>query len=147
MARADYESLTRDELPAVIERLEDRIAQQDNHIKQQDAHIKQQDARIERLERLLDESKRGGKRQAAPFSKGPPKSNPKTPGRKSGNSHGKHSHRRPPTTPPDEIIVVPAPKECPDCGGAVKDEKVAHQHQIEAFQKLTNHDKHPRRCY
>lgn len=131
MARADYETLTRGELLTVIERLEARIAQQDNHIKQLEAHIAQQDARIERLERLLDESTRGGKRQAAPFSKGPPKSNPKTPGRKSGKSHGKHSHRQPPTTPPDEIIVVPAPKDCPDCGGAVKDEKVVHQHQVE----------------
>ena len=35
------------------------------------------------LTRRLEESQRAGKRQAAPFRKGPPKLQPKTPGRKS----------------------------------------------------------------
>ena len=39
---------------------------------------------VERLTRLLDEVRRAGKRQAAPFSKGPPKGEPKRPGRKAG---------------------------------------------------------------
>lgn len=65
MARSDYASLTRDELLTVIERLEARIAQQD-------AHILRLEARIKHLEDLLDQATRGGKRQAAPFSKGGP---------------------------------------------------------------------------
>ena len=36
------------------------------------------------------------KRQAAPFSKGPPKRQPKKPGRKRGAAHGRHGHRPPP---------------------------------------------------
>ena len=39
------------------------------------------EARIVELERLLEESRRSGKRQAAPFRKGDPVSHPKTPGR------------------------------------------------------------------
>jgi uncharacterized protein YlxW (UPF0749 family) len=46
------------------------------------AHITQLEARIAKLETLLAASNRSSKRQAAPFSKGPPKSDPKPPGRK-----------------------------------------------------------------
>src|SRR5271155_3470509 len=49
-----------------------------------------------RLRDQLEQSQRAGKRQAAPFRKGPPKPNPKTPGRKSGDAHGRHGHRPPP---------------------------------------------------
>ena len=38
--------------------------------------------RIGQLEKLIEEVRRGGKRQAAPFSKGISKANPKKPGRK-----------------------------------------------------------------
>ena len=38
-----------------------------------------------RLRAELDESRRAGKRQAAPFAKRPPKTDPKRPGRKSGH--------------------------------------------------------------
>ena len=40
--------------------------------------------RIDQLEKLIEEVRRGGKRQAAPFSKGNPKATPKKSGRKSG---------------------------------------------------------------
>jgi hypothetical protein len=36
-----------------------------------------------------------GKRQAAPFRNGPPKPDPKRPGRKAGDQHGTHGHRPP----------------------------------------------------
>src|SRR2546428_14139598 len=42
----------------------------------------------ERLRKLLEEALRSLKRQAAPFSKGKPKSDPKRPGRKSGGDYG-----------------------------------------------------------
>src|SRR5262249_37903161 len=41
----------------------------------------------------LDQARRQAKRQAAPFSKGPPKPQPRRPGRKAGSAHG---HRLPP---------------------------------------------------
>ena len=48
----------------------------------------------ERLRNELEAAMRAGKRQAAPFSRGKPKDNPKPPGRKSGKAHGAH-HQRP----------------------------------------------------
>ena len=39
------------------------------------------EAQVERLTRLLQQQQRAGKRQAAPFAKGLPKTNPKTSGR------------------------------------------------------------------
>ena len=68
------------------------------------------------LTRKLNEALRAGKRQAAPFRKGPPKFQPKTPGRKSGEQHGTHGHRPPP--PPDQIherLDAPLPDDCPHC--------------------------------
>ena len=62
------------------------------------------DARIAELEKLLDDSRRSGKRQAAPFSKGEPTDEPKTPGRRSGKNHGRHGHRRVPVAPIDREL-------------------------------------------
>jgi transposase len=77
-------------------------------------------AEVERLKAELEQSKRAGKRQAAPFSKGVPKANPKRPGRKAGHPP---SHR--PAPPPEQVdrtIEVPLPPDCPEChtslGGA-----------------------------
>src|SRR4051812_48319088 len=56
---------------------------------------------VAELTRRLDDAVRAGKRQAAPFHKGPPKPDPKTPGRKSGDTHGTHGHR--PTPSPEQI--------------------------------------------
>jgi transposase len=50
--------------------------------------IAEQQRRIEQLEKLIEELRRGGKRQAAPFSKGEPKSDPQPPGRKPGQEYG-----------------------------------------------------------
>jgi transposase len=44
----------------------------------------QLEAQVERLTRLLEKAQRNGKRQAAPFAKGPPQHEPKRPGRKPG---------------------------------------------------------------
>jgi transposase len=53
-------------------------------------------AQVGRLTRLLEEQRRSGKRQAAPFAKGPPKPEPKKPGRKPGKNYGTKAHRQPP---------------------------------------------------
>ena len=80
---------------------------------------------------MLDQAQRAGKRQAAPFSKGPPKDNPKTPGRKPGKDYGTKAHRPLPDQKPNEIIDVPLPKECPHCGGLTEEDHVEQQFQVE----------------
>ena len=47
----------------------------------------------DRLTRELATARRARKRQAAPFSKGPPKRHPKRPGRKRGRAYGPKAHR------------------------------------------------------
>ena len=77
---------------------------------------------------------RAAKRQAAPFSRGNPKSNPKPPGRKSGKAHGAH-HQRPVPDHVDEEIQVNAPAHCPDCGGPLTVERVDIQYQEEIVRR------------
>ncbi len=89
------------------------------------------EARIVELVRLLEESRRSGKRQAAPFSKGEPKADPKTPGRKSGAAHGRHGHRMTPALAPDRTLDTGLPGCCPECGGAVAHECDDEQFHVE----------------
>jgi len=74
-------------------------------------------ARVEQLTKLLEEKNRSGKRQATPFSKGPPKKNPQTPGRKPGEDYGQ-DHRRGVPDHVDETYEVPLPADCPECGSS-----------------------------
>ena len=70
-------------------------------------------AEVERLKAELEQSRRAGKRQAAPFSKGTPKADPKRPGRKPGHPP---SHRPvPPLEQVDRTIEIPLPPDCPEC--------------------------------
>ncbi|AMV26206.1 Transposase IS66 family protein [Gemmata sp. SH-PL17] len=90
------------------------------------------EARVTELTRKLDDAVRAGKRQAAPFRKGPPKPDPKTPGRKSGDAHGKHGHRPPP--PPEQIAEcheAHLPDACPHCRGHLVETGTADQFQTE----------------
>lgn len=91
-----------------------------------DRKIAELEARLAKLETLA----RGGKRQAAPFSKGPPKPDPKPPGRKAGDDYGTH-HRR--AIPPhiDQTHEAPLPSACPACGGVIDPIGVAQQYQTE----------------
>jgi len=111
--------------------LERRVAELEAQLAARDAQMAKLAARIAELERLLDQRTRDGKRQAAPFSKGPPKSNPKTPGRKPGDDYGTQAFRTVPDRSPDEIIPVKAPSQCPSCGGRVRKTHVDQQFQIE----------------
>src|SRR5918996_1756093 len=72
-----------------------------------------------------EQLKRGGKRQAAPFSKGTRSQHPKRPGRKPGE--GTFSFRRVPrpeeiTEPPVEVPVIL--EACPGCGGKLTQPRV-----------------------
>src|SRR6266849_3624943 len=79
------------------------------------------------LTRKLDNALRAGKRQAAPFRKGPPKSEPKTPGRKAGDEHGTHGHRLPPPDQVNECHEANLPAACPHCRGLLVESEVAEQ--------------------
>jgi transposase len=85
------------------------------------------------LQKRLEELERSAKRQAAPFSKGPPKADPKKPGRKKGEQHGKHGHRPPPPEQVDETLDAPLPSKCPDpaCGGRIVEDAHDTQYQTE----------------
>ena len=90
------------------------------------------EAQVAELTRKLEEATRAGKRQAAPFRKGPPKPDPKKPGRKSGDAHGAHGHR--PTPPPDQVAErhqAPWPDACPHCRGQLIETGTAEQFQTE----------------
>jgi transposase len=87
-------------------------------------------SQVEHLTRLLDEQRRAGKRQAAPFAKGAPQSKPKKPGRKPGKDYGTKAHRQPPEQI-DEAYEAPLPDACPDCGGPLQETHIDHQYQVE----------------
>src|SRR6266566_2893480 len=86
--------------------------------------------RLNDLEAKLEAASRAGKRQSAPFSRGEPKANPKRPGRKSGDKHGRHGHRQPPEQV-DETVRVEVPCDCPDCGGELEEAGTEEQWQEE----------------
>jgi transposase len=133
MAKPTYEQLL-----DVITRKDRQIARKDRQIAQLEARITQLErqnahlqARIVQIESLLEKATRAGKRQAAPFSKGPPKENPKKPGRKGGQKYGLKARRPLPEQEPDEGIDVPLSEQCEECGGEVQEDHLDYQYQVE----------------
>jgi transposase len=113
-----------------------RLRQEAEGLRQEAGRLRQDNERLQRelQEALsgLDKAKRQSKRQAAPFSKGAPKPQPKTPGRKAGSAHGRHGHRLPP--PPatvDVVLEAPLPDSCPHCGDVVQPTVIHQQYQTE----------------
>lgn len=93
--------------------------------------IAELEARVATLEKIIDDLRRGGKRQAAPFAKSPPKPDPGKPGRKGGDDYGVKARR---AIPPriDEVHAAPLPDACPACGGShLEHTRTAHQYQAE----------------
>ncbi|MEA2130243.1 MAG: transposase [Solirubrobacteraceae bacterium] len=86
-------------------------------------------ARVGKLRGLLEEARRAGKRQAAPFSRGEPKREPGRPGRRSGEEHGRHGHREPPGEV-DETLEAPLEPRC-ECGGEIEHQRTEYQYQDE----------------
>jgi transposase len=93
------------------------------------ATVAGQAEQIAELKRLLEESRRGGKRQSAPFSKGSPSTDPKRPGRKPGE--GVFRRREKPAVDPDRVLSAGLPERCPCCGDRVELERVAEQWMTE----------------
>jgi transposase len=118
-------------LTAEIAALRRSVESQTEKIGELTEALAARDARVAELEKLLDDSRRSGKRQAAPFSKGTPTDEPAKPGRRSGNDHGRHGHRRVPVGPIDRELVAPLPTCCPDCGGSIIHERDEEQFQTE----------------
>lgn len=88
-------------------------------------------AQVAELTRKLDEAVRAGKRQAAPFRKGPPKPDPRTPGRKAGDAHGVHGHRPPPPDQVAECHEANLPDDCPHCHGPLVETEIVEQFQTD----------------
>jgi transposase len=92
--------------------------------------IEKQEHRIAQLEKIIEELRRGGKRQAAPFSKGEPKSAPKPPGRKPAERYGERAFRPVPDQV-DETLEVGCPVVCEVCNGSVRLTGKESQYQID----------------
>jgi transposase len=125
-----------------LRRENERLRQEQGEWEQERGRLEQERGRLERereqlrqenekLKKQLEEAQRAAKRQAAPFSRGTRKSNPKPPGRKSGSAYGQHSRKAIPNNV-DEVIAVPPPTHC-ECGGEV--EKIESQYQQEIVRK------------
>ncbi len=124
--------------------------------------LRQLRARVEQLERenaglrqenvklreALEEARRSGKRQAAPFSRGKKKDRPAKPGRKAGSAYGPQARRAPPKQI-DERVTVDCPLICPNCGGGVRLEGKSSQYQTDVPQiepTTTEFEIHYGRC-
>ena len=110
----------------MVARLDAMVARLTETLAERDARIAERDVRIGELERLLEESRRAGKRQAAPFRKGEPVDDPKRSGRRAGGLHGRHGHRLPPPDPDRDLDAL-LPSACPHCGGEVVHDRDADQ--------------------
>jgi len=105
-------------------RLEE-LERENQRLRQENESLRQE---IERLRRQLEEALRAAHRQAAPFSHGQPKPDPKRPGRKAGEQYGRH-YCRPHPRRVEERIAVPLPTRCPACGGGLVFERLEPQYQ------------------
>ncbi|HEX2713539.1 MAG TPA: IS66 family transposase, partial [Candidatus Acidoferrales bacterium] len=126
--RKENEQLRRREKQ--LEREQEQLRQEQERLRQERERLRQEN---ERLKRQLEEAQRANKRQAAPFSRGQRKVNPRPPGRKPGAAYGQRFRKAIPEQV-DEVIAVPTPARCP-CGGTVELEKVKPQYQHEVVRK------------
>jgi transposase len=104
-------ALSREELLALVAELQRQLAEWR--------------ASNEALRAEIEQLKRGGKRQAAPFSKGTRVTEPKPPGRKPGSGPFRYREAPPPeaiTEPPVDVRVIL--EACPACGGPLAEERV-----------------------
>jgi transposase len=108
-----------------LQQLREQLAERDRVIARLEAANRDLQARLTAAEK-------SAKRQAAPFSKGEPGPDPKPPGRKSGEAHGRHGHRPVPRPGDvDETHDALLPAQCPECGGDVAEDRLDEQYQTE----------------
>ena len=108
-----------------------RLRAENQQLQRGKAALEERVARLETelqaLKETLETTRRKGKRQAAPFSKGEPKAAPKKPGQKPGHPA---AHRPVPDTI-DRTEEAVLPRTCPDCGGTVEEDAVQAQYQVD----------------
>jgi len=105
----------------------EELLQENSELRRKLAELARQ---VEKLQGLVEELRRRGKRQAAPFSKGAPKENPKRPGRKPGKKYGDRASRPRPARV-DETVEVGCPLFCESCNGKVRLTGKESQFQID----------------
>lgn len=96
-------------------------------LERENADLRRENAK---LREALEEARRSGKRQAAPFSRGKKKEHPNKPGRKAGSAYGRQARRARPKRI-DEKVTVNCPLICPHCGGGVRLEGKSSQYQTD----------------
>jgi transposase len=110
-APTNLPTLSREELLAVVVELQRQIAEWR--------------ASHEALRAEIDELKRGGKRQAAPCSRGTRVTDPQPPGRQPGSGTFRYREVPPPETLTEPPVAVPVTLAgCPTCGGPLEEERV-----------------------
>jgi transposase len=131
--RREQERLKRE-----YERREHERAEERARLERENERLRHERERLEKerdqLKQELDLARRAAKRQAAPFSKGEPKTDPKRPGRKAGAKYGRKGHRPIPQSV-DEEILVPLPDRSPCCGDEIENLHVEDQYQTEIVRK------------
>lgn len=110
-----------EELVAENATLRQRVAELEQRVVELEAALK---TALEHLEA----ARRAGKRQAAPFSKGPPKADPKPPGRKVGHPP---AQRAKPEQVDRTLDVQLAHRTCLVCGGDLVEHTIQVQYQVE----------------
>lgn len=129
------ENLALRERVRVCERRGDVLQAENRRLQAENERLR---AEVKRLTQLLEDERRAGKRQAAPFAKGSPQEHPQRPGRKPGEKYGTHQRRAVPERI-DETFDVPLPPVCPECGGKkFKNEQVKQQYQVEIPRTFIN---------
>jgi predicted nuclease with TOPRIM domain len=108
----------------------ERLKQEKDRLRQEQERLRREN---DRLKRQLEEAQPANKRQAAPFSRRQRKENPKKPGRKGGSGYGQRYSKAIPDKV-DEVIAVPAPRQC-ECGGELEVERFECQYQQEIVRK------------
>lgn len=109
-----------------LQRERDALRREQERLEKQARELQDE---INKLRALLDSAQRAAKRQAAPFSKGSPKPNPKPPGRRAGKEYGVKAHRPVPEHW-DEELEAQLPRRC-DCGGEIEELEVESQYQTD----------------
>jgi len=123
-------------------------------VKELEAMVRALQEQVQVLTAALEEARRAGKRQAAPFRKPRRVEKPKKPGRKPGERYGQHARRTVSENASiDEEYDATLPPECPKCGSRrlEEDEPVTEQFQTEivchtARRRFAIHRGHCRDC-
>ena len=121
-------------LRARVRQVEAELRSSTGEISSLQARLRALQEQVETLTQALDEARRAGKRQAAPFGKPKPTENPRKPGRKPGKDYGQHARRTAPQDAPiDEEHDAALPPECPQCGSqrVLEDQAPSEQYQTE----------------